>query len=79
MEMLRRIYFVGFQSKNRIGNVTVNKVSEHSVDSYMNMISEIAKGIEELYEMDTGSVIITSLTILFEEKVVDNSSRQDIS
>lgn len=80
MEMMRRVYFVGFQTKDgkKSGNTTLERVNEHNAESYMKMIPEIAKGIEELCELGIGSVIINSLTILFEEKVIDNSSQQDI-
>ncbi len=78
--MKKRVYFVGFQTDNGrvICNTTLEWISEHTADAYKLLHKNLQKEIERIGYFNQGSVLINSITILFEEDVVEDKSQKNI-
>lgn len=78
--MKKRVYFVGFQTDNgRVtGNCTLEWINEHTADAYKLLHKNLEKEVEKMGNYRQGSVFIISLTILFEEDIIENKSQKNI-
>lgn len=78
--MKKRVYFVGFQTNNGgiSCNVTLEWINEHTADAYKQLRTNLEREIEEIGNFKHGSVLINSLTILFEEDIIESNSQQNM-